>query len=91
MGINSVARKVCIRLDRLAEQNVSRVSRGKALPARYLRDTAVSVWPDSSHSSMCRAHDILREMLSREIPAKPSSVFKCLSLHIALSITQPLQ
>uniref|UniRef100_A0A7N2MDD9 U-box domain-containing protein n=1 Tax=Quercus lobata TaxID=97700 RepID=A0A7N2MDD9_QUELO len=36
---------------RLAEQNVSRVSCGKALPARYSRDTAVSICTDSSHSS----------------------------------------
>ena len=30
---------------------------------------------------MCRAHALLHEMLSREIPAKTSSVFSSLSLH----------
>ena len=41
---------------------------------------------------MCRAHTLLREMLSREIRAKTSSVFNSLSLHtLSLSITQPLQ
>ena len=55
---------------RLAEQLVSRVSRGKALPARYSRDTVVSTWHDSSHSSMCLAHDSLRGMLGRETPAR---------------------
>ena len=82
---------MCFRLDGLTEQNASRVSRRKDLPAKYLRDTTVSIWADSLHSSMCRAHNILGEMLSREIPAKSSSVFKCLSLHTTFSITQPLQ
>ena len=41
---------------------------------------------------MCRAHALLRGMLSREIPTKTSSVFNSLSLHtLSLSITQPLQ
>ena len=41
---------------------------------------------------MCRAHALLRGMLSREIPAKTSLVFNSLSLHThSLSITQPLQ
>ena len=81
---------MCIRLDRLAKQNALRVSHRKALPARYSQDITVSIWPDSSHSNTCRAHDILHGMLSREIPAKPSSIFKCLSFHTTLSITLPL-
>ena len=36
-------------------------------------------------------HMILCGMLNREIPAKSSSVSKCLSLHTILSIIQPLQ
>ena len=48
-------------------------------------------------SVMCRAHALLREMLSRkmlsrEIPAKTSSVFNSFIFHtLSLSITQPLQ
>ena len=41
----------CIRYDKLAKQNVSRVSRGKALPAKCLRKLVVTVCHDSSHSS----------------------------------------
>ena len=41
---------------------------------------------------MCRAYALLCRMLSREIPAKNSSVFNSLSLHtLSLSIAQPLQ
>ena len=43
--------KVSIRQYRLAEQNISWVSRKKALLARYLQNTVVSICPDSSHSS----------------------------------------
>ena len=83
---------MCIRQYSLAQQNVLWVSHGKALPARYSRDTAVSIWLDSSHFSMCRAHELLRGMLSHEIPAKTSSIFNSLSLYtLSLSITQPLQ
>ena len=40
----------------------------------YLRDTRETQlspsWPDSSYSSMCKAHESLRGMLSRELSAK---------------------
>ena len=64
--------KVCIRQYSLAEQNVSRMSREKALLVRYLT-LRIPV--------MCKAHALLRGMLSHEIPAKTSSVFNGLSLH----------
>ena len=41
----------CIRYDKLAKQNVSRVSRRKALPARHLQKLAVTIYHDSSHSN----------------------------------------
>ena len=41
----------CIKYDKLAKQNVSRVSRGRSLPARHLRKPAVTICHDSSHSS----------------------------------------
>ena len=41
----------CIRYDKLAKQNVSRVSRGKALPMRHSRKPAVTICLDSSHSN----------------------------------------
>ena len=41
---------------------------------------------------ICRAHALLRGMLSHELPAKTSLVFNSLSLHtLSLYITQPLQ
>ena len=41
----------CIRYDKLAKQNVLRVSREKALPAEHSRKPAVTICHDSSHSS----------------------------------------
>ena len=41
----------CIRYDKLAKQNVLRVSRKKALPARHSRKLAVTICHDSSHAS----------------------------------------
>ena len=41
----------CIRYDKLVKQNVSRISRGKALPAKCLRKPVVTICHDSSHSS----------------------------------------
>ena len=41
----------CIRYDKLAKQNVSRVSRGKALPAKHSRKLAVTICYNSLHSS----------------------------------------
>ena len=41
----------CIIYDKIAKQNVLRVSRGKALPARYLQKPAVTICHDSSHSN----------------------------------------
>ena len=40
-----------IRYDKLAKQNVSRVSRGKALPVRYSWKPVVTICHDSSHSN----------------------------------------
>ena len=41
----------CIRYDKIAKQNVSWVSCGKALPARHLWKLAVTICHDSLHSS----------------------------------------
>ena len=41
----------CIRYDKLAKQNVSRVSYGKALSAKYSRKPAATICHDSLHSS----------------------------------------
>ena len=44
MGVYIVwVQKVCIRYDNSAKQNVSQVSHGKALPARYSQKPAVSI------------------------------------------------
>ena len=51
----------------------------------YLRDTRETQLSPSVLTLhilvMCRAHALLRGMLSREIPAKTSSIFNNLSLH----------
>ena len=41
----------CIRYDKIAKQNVSQVSRGKALPTKYSRKPAVTICHDFSHSN----------------------------------------
>ena len=85
--------KVWLKKYRLAEQLVSRVSRGKALPARYSRDTVVSTWHDSSHSSMCLAHVSLRGKLGRDLPARyPREFFTSSNAWVfnTLSLTHPL-
>ena len=51
VDINSVGQKVSIKNDNLAKQNIFQVSRKKALPASYLRNTTISICPNSSHSS----------------------------------------
>ena len=45
----------CIRYDKLAKQNVSWVSRGKALPARHSQKLVITICYDSSHSSHVRS------------------------------------
>ena len=41
----------CVRNNKLAKQNISQVSRGKALPARHSRKLVVTIYHGSSHSS----------------------------------------
>ena len=41
----------CIKYDKIVKQNVSQVSRGKALPMRHWRKPAVTICHDASHSS----------------------------------------
>ena len=41
----------CIRYDKIAKQNVSRVSRKNALPTKYSRKPTVNICHDSSHSN----------------------------------------
>ena len=91
VGIYSVVEIRCIRYNKIAKQNVSQVSRGKALPTRHSRKLAVTIYHDSSHSdhvlSTCFT---LREGYSW---ATRENFFDCqfaLSLH-NLSHTQSLQ
>ena len=42
---------LCIRYDKIAKQNISRVSRGKVLLAKYSQKLIVTICHDSSHSS----------------------------------------
>ena len=83
---------MCIRNDSLAKQNVLRVSRGKALLASYSRNTAISIYPDSSHSShvwgTCMHH--LAGCLVASYPRKLFCL-QLLEFSHSLSITQPLQ
>ena len=81
----------CIRYDKIAKQNVSQVSRGKALPTRHSRKLAVTICHDSSHSghvlSTCFT---LREGYSWATRENFFDLQFALSLH-NLSHTQPLQ
>ena len=72
------------------------MSRGCLAGRPYPRDTSETQLSQSVLTLripvMCRAHALLRGMLSREKPTKTSSVFNSLSLHtLSLSTTQPLQ
>ena len=73
-----------ITYDKLAKQNVLRVSHGKALPARQSCKPVVTIYHDSSHSS--HAYASLRGKATRE---NFLGLQFALSLH-TLSHTQPL-
>ena len=73
--------KLCIKQDDLAKQNVSRVSRRKALSASYLRNTAVSICADSSHSSHVQGTCIISRDAQSRATRENYLVFNCLSLH----------
>ena len=73
--------KVCIRQHSQAKQNVSRVSRRKALLASYSRNTAISICLYSSHSSHVQDTCIISRDAQSRATRKNSSVFNCLSLH----------
>ena len=79
---------MCIRNDSLAKQNISRVSCGKALPAKHSCHHPIL----TLHIPvMCRAHASLRKMLTHELPAKTLQSSICLessrSLSLSLSYT----
>ena len=81
----------CIRYDKLAKQNVLRVSRGKALPVRHLRKPAVTICHNSSHSShMLNTCYTSRESFSWATCKNFFALHYALSLH-TLFHTQPLQ
>ena len=73
--------KVCSRQYNLAEQNVSRVSRGKALSARYSRDTTISIYTDSSHSNYVQGTCIFSWNVQSRNTRENPPYFNCLSLH----------
>ena len=81
----------CIRYDKLAKQNISWISRGKALPARHSRKSTLTICHDSSHSnhvlSTCFTS---REGYSRATHKNFFGLQFALSLH-TLSHIQPLQ
>ena len=88
--------KMCIRQENLVKQNVLLVSRGKALPASYLRNTTISIYLDSSHSSHVQGTCIISRDAQSQATRENSSVFNCLSLHthtlsLSLSFTQLLK
>ena len=85
--------KVCIRQHSLAKQNVSRVSCRKALPARYTRNTAISICNDSSHSSHVQGTCITsRDAKSQATRKNLFNLQQLESSHtLSLSITQSVQ
>ena len=72
---------VCIKYDRLVKQNVSRVSRRKALPVRHLRKPAVTILSWLFAFQSCAGH-----MLHFVGKFLASYSWKLLALHFALSL-----
>ena len=62
----------CIRYDKLAKQNVSQVSRGKALPARHSQKPAIMTL---RIPFICWSHASLHGKASRELLAKTFLIF----------------
>ena len=92
MGVYIVyAQKVCIRNDNLAIQNISQVSRRKALPARYSRKPAVSILSRLLAFQSCAGHmHHFARCLLASYPQKHFSL-QCLesshTLSLSLSLT----
>ena len=81
----------CIRYDKLAKQNVLRVSCEKALPARHSRKPAVTIYHDSLHfSHMLSICFTSWKGFSRVACENFFDLQFALSLH-TLPHTQPLQ
>ena len=76
----------------MAKQNVSRVSHGKALPAKHFQKPAVTICHDSSHSSHVLStwlHFARSLLASYPLKLLWSSI--CLESSHSLSHTQPIQ
>ena len=81
----------CIKYDKIAKQNVSRVSRGKALLERHSRKPTVTICHDSSHSNHVLSTCFTSwEGFSWATRKNSFNLQFALSLH-TLSHTQPLQ
>ena len=81
----------CIRYDKITKQNVSRVSRGKALLTRHSRKPTVTICHDFSHSS-----HVLSTCFTSQEGFSRATCKNFFALHFALSFhtlshTQPLQ
>ena len=80
-----------IRYDKLVKQNVSRVSREKALPTRHSRKLAITICHNSLHSShVLSTYFTSQEGFSRSTRENFFGLQFALNLHI-LSHTQSLQ
>ena len=77
-------KKVCIRYDSSIKQNVSQVSRRKALPAKTNCPHPVLTL---LILIICRIHASLCEMLTRELPAKTLQSSICLESSHTLSLS----
>ena len=84
------AQKVCIKNDSLTKQNVSWVSCGKALPASYSRNTIVSIYPNSLHSSHVQGTCIISQDAQSRATRENSSFFNSLSLHTSIFLSHNL-
>ena len=84
-------KRLCIKYDKIAKQNVLRVSRGKALPAKYLRKPAVTICHDSLHSSHVLSTWLhFMKVFSQATHKNSFDLQFVLSLH-TLFHTQPIQ
>ena len=58
----------CIGYDKLAKQNVLRVSRRKTLPVRHSRKLVITICHESSHSNHVQSTCFTLRKASRELP-----------------------
>ena len=70
-----MGRDLVYRYDKLAKQNVSWVSRGKALPVRHSQKLVFTIYHDSLHSNHVLSTCFTSQEGFFELPTKTSLIF----------------